>query len=102
MTNGKIWRYLSYAVGEIFLVVLGILIALYISNWNENRKQQKENTILLGKLYQEIELNIERANYLNRGLDPERLDGYEKRIVVTDSILQMLNKGITSKTYLIY
>ena len=32
-------RYLRYAVGEIMLVVVGILIALQINNWNESRKQ---------------------------------------------------------------
>ena len=34
-------NYVSYAIGEIFLVVLGILIALQINNWNENRKERK-------------------------------------------------------------
>src|SRR5210317_1084566 len=33
-------RYLRYAVGEIVLVVIGILIALQINNWNENRKER--------------------------------------------------------------
>jgi hypothetical protein len=35
-------RYLIYAVGEILLVVLGILIALNINNWNENQKSRKQ------------------------------------------------------------
>lgn len=39
--DGKIINYLKYAVGEIVLVVIGILIAVSINNWNENRKQQK-------------------------------------------------------------
>ena len=33
-------RYFKYAIGEIILVVIGILIALQINNWNENRKNQ--------------------------------------------------------------
>ena len=33
-------KYLKYAIGEIFLVVIGILIALSIDNWNENRKER--------------------------------------------------------------
>ncbi|TYA56024.1 hypothetical protein FVF61_07000 [Formosa maritima] len=33
-------RYLKYAIGEIVLVVIGILIALQINNWNENRKNK--------------------------------------------------------------
>jgi len=39
--EGRFINYLKYAVGEIFLVVIGILIAVSINNWNENRKQQK-------------------------------------------------------------
>lgn len=39
-------RYLKYAIGEIVLVVIGILIALQINNWNENRKAlQKEQNL---------------------------------------------------------
>ena len=33
----KVRKYLLYAIGEIFLVVVGILIALQVNNWNENR-----------------------------------------------------------------
>ncbi|WP_417200046.1 DUF6090 family protein [Bizionia sp.] len=36
--GGKTARYFKYAIGEIILVVIGILIALSINNWNENRK----------------------------------------------------------------
>ena len=38
LSEKKTSRYLKYAVGEIILVVIGILIALQINNWNENRK----------------------------------------------------------------
>lgn len=41
MENNKTGKYLKYAVGEIVLVVIGILIALQINNWNETRKQDK-------------------------------------------------------------
>jgi hypothetical protein len=38
LDEGKTTRYFKYAIGEIFLVVIGILIALQINNWNENKK----------------------------------------------------------------
>jgi hypothetical protein len=45
---GKTRAYLKYAIGEIILVVIGILVALSINNWNDLRKEQiKEQTILL-------------------------------------------------------
>ncbi|AGC78091.1 hypothetical protein DDD_2964 [Nonlabens dokdonensis DSW-6] len=34
LTENKFSKYLLYAIGEIVLVVIGILIALYINNWN--------------------------------------------------------------------
>jgi len=48
LTENKFSKYLLYAIGEIFLVVIGILIALSINNWNEGIKARKsENQILI-------------------------------------------------------
>jgi Family of unknown function (DUF6090) len=64
-------RYFKYAIGEIVLVVVGILIALSINNWNEGRKQQRVlNNILLeihGNLLQDtlnLQLTIEDAEQI--------------------------------------
>ena len=47
-------KYMRYAVGEILLVVIGILIALQINNWNENRKQHVKDLDFLKSLKNEI------------------------------------------------
>lgn len=38
--SGSITKYLLYAIGEILLVVIGILISLQVNYWNEERKQE--------------------------------------------------------------
>ncbi|MGB5243478.1 MAG: DUF6090 family protein [Lutimonas sp.] len=54
-----IGRYLKYAIGEIVLVVIGILIALQINNWNEGRKDRIEEKKFLIRFDEEISTNIE-------------------------------------------
>ena len=39
LSEGKTGKYLKYAIGEIILVVIGILIALSINNWNDNQNK---------------------------------------------------------------
>ena len=50
LAQNKLTRYLVYALGEILLVVIGILIALQVSNWNENRKANIKQTELVRQL----------------------------------------------------
>ncbi|NVK82812.1 MAG: hypothetical protein HWE21_00745 [Cytophagia bacterium] len=50
-------KYLKYAVGEIVLVVIGILIALQVNNWNEERKERKLEQRIIAGLLEEMSLN---------------------------------------------
>jgi hypothetical protein len=52
---GKTTRYLKYAIGEIILVVIGILIALNINNWNENQKSKKDERYVLTEVLKNLE-----------------------------------------------
>jgi len=52
--TGKTANYLKYAIGEIILVVIGILIALQINNWNEKRKNNHQELIILGNILQDL------------------------------------------------
>ncbi|WP_350293375.1 DUF6090 family protein [uncultured Croceitalea sp.] len=57
LTEGKTTKYFKYAIGEIILVVIGILIALQINNWNENRNAKNKEKLLLKELNTEFKLN---------------------------------------------
>ena len=58
LTENKFSKYLLYAIGEIVLVVIGILIALSINNWNEAQKNRAVEQQLLTSLLQEFETNL--------------------------------------------
>jgi hypothetical protein len=57
-------NYFKYALGEIVLVVVGILIALQINNWNENRKEEKILKEYLHKISDNVTQDIEQINGL--------------------------------------
>ena len=80
LNEGKTSKYFKYAIGEIVLVVIGILIALQINNWNENRKKRqielnylerliidlRENEKLLSEFHDIKQKQLEAANiFLN-------------------------------------
>lgn len=54
LTENRVTRYLVYAIGEIFLVVIGILIALQINNANEASKARRSEQIVLKNLIQDL------------------------------------------------
>ncbi|MEQ8239664.1 MAG: DUF6090 family protein [Cyclobacteriaceae bacterium] len=82
--NNKFTTYLLYGIGEIILVVIGILIAVNIDDWSENRKNQKEEKAILKDLHQEFLSNKTRLqNHL----------AYHKVLAeATSAIMQLIGK----------
>jgi hypothetical protein len=67
----KSTKYLKYAAGEIVLVVVGILIALQINNWNEERKHEKtENEFFKGIAY-DLNQDLEFIQYVKNSNTPK-------------------------------
>jgi len=62
INTGKISKYFKYAIGEIILVVIGILLAVQINNWNENRKTQNTVNTTITLLKDEINTNLKSIN----------------------------------------
>ncbi len=65
LNEGKTTKYLKYAIGEIILVVIGILIALSINNWNEDRKSRKQEVKYLNNLRADIELELKNNDSMS-------------------------------------
>lgn len=57
LTENKFGKYLLYAIGEIVLVVIGILIALNINNWNEKKITKEKERFALEEIKSDLELN---------------------------------------------
>ena len=66
--ENKFTRYLLYAVGEIALVVVGILIALQVNNWNEARQARAFERVMLQEIRENVRVNLERFRRLERRL----------------------------------
>ncbi|WP_435624245.1 DUF6090 family protein [Flagellimonas sp.] len=82
ISEKKFSQYLLYAVGEIILVVIGILIALQINDYSEQKKERKKEQVLLSNLSKDVALDIQQIEN-NTMLSRERL----KRL---DSLIQLL------------
>jgi hypothetical protein len=99
--DNQFLKYSRYAIGEIVLVVIGILIALQINNWNEAQKEIKKEQQILLNLREEFQQNIKELQFdheINEGcltavvtlLNFDESKGFETRTV--DSLIgQMFN-----------
>ncbi|MDT0538703.1 MULTISPECIES: DUF6090 family protein [Croceitalea] len=58
LSEGKTGKYFKYAIGEIILVVIGILLALQINTWNQQRIEDKKETELISALIDEFKDNL--------------------------------------------
>ncbi|WCO02217.1 DUF6090 family protein [Psychroserpens ponticola] len=71
--ENKTSKYFKYAIGEIVLVVIGILIALQINNWNENNKQKAELKGYLNNISKNIQSDVIDLNVIKSFRDSSKL-----------------------------
>ena len=89
LINGKrLRKYLLYAIGEILLVVIGILLALYINNKNQEVKVEKKMEILLDEVINDLSLFIKMSK--------NQLDFYSNK---KEILLLIINKQLTYEDY---
>jgi hypothetical protein len=91
---GRLGKYLIYAIGEIILVVIGILIALQINNWNEENKLNDKEIGIAKELYIELNENIKSVE--------KQLQLWETRdenIIKVADIIALNNTSISNKSF---
>lgn len=71
LTENKVSRYILYAIGEIVLVVIGILIALAINNANELQQNTKKEKVVLQDLQSEYEQNQQQLGFIIKKLESQ-------------------------------
>jgi hypothetical protein len=98
LSENKFSKYLIYAVGEIILVVIGILIALQINNWNTERENEKLRTFYMQSLVNDLAKDTVDINRIIRiqKADLESTQKFLKRIhnptATIDTIIKMAKK----------
>lgn len=86
--KGKIGKYFKYAIGEVLLVMIGILLALQVNNWNERRK----NTLV----EKDLLFNIKHAfqSDLDNVID-QRMKQCQEILNVTNALINTSNNSNT-------
>ncbi len=84
----KMKKIIFYAFGEILLLVLGILIAVQLNNWNTSRKLEQAEDITLNRLYEDLLSDTQRFEFLDSAI--------QHQISLADSAIQLIEE---QKTY---
>ena len=106
-TENRVTKYLIYAIGEIFLVVVGILIALSVNNWNEWKNERKIEKGLLIELRDNLERNIDlidtasaKVNEINKTTNTI-IEIIEEKNLYSDTIINYFGELLRSGSYLL-
>ena len=93
LTENKFSKYLLYAIGEIILVVIGILIALQLNNWNDHIKNAESELSYYNRILDDFEMD--------KQVIVQSLEKADKRIDTSKELLLELHSGTKSKNYLL-
>jgi len=86
VAENKVSQYLLYAIGEIILVVLGILIALQINNRNNFKEQRRVEQEYLISLQSEFETNLDKIN--------RSIDDNQRLILTLENLLTLFDREV--------
>ena len=86
---GKVRTYFAYAIGEILLIVIGILIAVQIGDWKDERKLDQQRLELIENLKTDFNTNLERLD-----------ETIEQGTTTNAELLEFLNLSVTDNSHL--
>jgi len=97
MEKNKTGKYIKYAIGEIVLVMIGILLALSINNWNEERKVRNIESSYLTRLKNDLEAEL---NYIGQRIsrtenDNDNLNLFLEKVYTTQENIQAVGDLFT-------
>ncbi len=104
LIENKTGRYLKYAIGEIILVMIGILLALQVNTWNNNRELKKEEFKVMKSLHQEFSENLIKFDsaykfHLRRKKSIETVLSINLESISTDSLLLLYKRVNRNYTF---
>jgi len=97
VNEGKTTKYIKYAIGEIILVVIGILIALQVNNWNQLRNDKKFEITMLQEIKSSLESDLDYSEMINRRVRTKE-EGIQELLKMTASN-QMYPDSILLEVY---
>ena len=96
MSENQTGKYFKYAIGEIILVVIGILIALSINNWNENEKLKQKEVSVAKEIYNELNQNIESVKNQLKLWDERNKNVYKISDLITSENIEIEQREFDS------
>lgn len=84
ISENRFTKYLLYAIGEIVLIVIGILIALSINNWNQERNDREKEILILGEMLKELE-----SDHTHLG---SKLETSDDKAIATQFLLDFIDQ----------
>lgn len=99
LIENKTGKYFKYAIGEIVLVVIGILIALQINNWNEENKINKIRTLKLSQIESDLRADVVslEEGILIKEKEIATLKNYHERLSQSNASIDTLDKIVNTE-----
>ena len=93
LSEGKTGKYLKYAIGEIALVMIGILLALQVNNWNENRNKINELNSIYKQIVFDLDNDIAELTYSQNYY--ESIEPVFNKVLSNSRTVDLLDEGLS-------